>query len=95
MKQLILLPDAMGDLADIRAYTIDQWGFAQAERYLGEMGAAFRKIAQGQPVSRAVEHRGLRKLRFRSHVIYFLEGDDSVQIVRVLHGSMDAERHLP
>ena len=58
------------------------------------MGAAFRKIIQGQAVSRAVEHRELRKLRFRSHVIYFLEDDDSVQIVRVLHRCMDAERRL-
>ena len=94
MTQLVLLPDAIGDLADIRAYTIDQWGFAQAEAYLGEMGAAFRKITHGQAVSPAVEHRDLRKLRFRSHVIYFLEDDNSVQIVRVLHGSMDSERHL-
>ena len=94
MKQLILLPDAIGDLADIRNYTTRQWGLAQAETYLGKMGAAFRKITGGEAVSREVEHRDLRKLRFQSHMIYFLETDDSVQIVRVLHGSMDAERHL-
>lgn len=94
MKQLILLPNALGDLADIRGYTVRTWGIEQAETYLGEMGQSFRKIAAGDAVSQPVEYRDLRKVRFRSHMIYFLEYDDRIEIVRVLYGSMDAERHL-
>lgn len=95
MRRLILLPDALGDLEDIRAYTIRTWSVAQADTYLGEMGASFRKIAAGDAISHPVEHRDLRKVRFRSHMIYFFEHEDRIEIVRVLHGSMDAARHLP
>jgi toxin ParE1/3/4 len=95
VKRLILLPGALDDLDDIRAYTIRTWGIGQAETYLGEMGASFRKIVAGEAISQPVEYRNLRKIRFRSHMIYFLEYDDRIEVVRILHASMDAERHLP
>lgn len=94
MRRLILLPDALADLAEIRGYTIRAWGVAQAETYLGEMGVSFHNIAVGAAISRSVEYRDLRKVRFRSHMIYFLEYDNRIEIVRILHGGMDAERRL-
>ncbi len=95
MKRLILLPDAIGDLDDIRDHTIRTWSVAQADTYLGAMGASFRKITAGEAISYPVEYRDLRKTLFKSHMIHFLEGEDRIEIVRILHGSMDAERHLP
>jgi len=39
---------------------------------------------------------GYRRRRAGQHVIYYRPLDaDCIEIVRVLHGRMDAERHLP
>ena len=94
MKRLILTPDATGDLSDIRAYTVGKWGLDQADAYLREIGAAFGRIASGETISTAVGKRDFRKVRVRSHVIYFRENETAVRVVRVLHGSMDAEWRL-
>ena len=95
MKRIALTPAARDDLSDIRSYTIKVWGFNQAEFYLASLGALFRNLAEGAKISQTVGRGNYRKARFRSHMIYFAVSDDEIEIVRVLHVSMDAERHLP
>lgn len=43
MAEYIVRPRAQIDLEDIWRYTLDNWGEAQADRYLGELFAAFRE----------------------------------------------------
>jgi toxin ParE1/3/4 len=38
--------------------------------------------------------RGLRRMPYQSHVVFYKAGRHGVRIVRVLHQRMDIERHL-
>lgn len=94
MKQFSLSPQALADLSDIRSYTRRRWGAEQAEHYLREMGQFFRDLSLGQRTSRAVRAGQFRKARYVSHMIYFIEDDHSMSVIRILHVRMDADRHL-
>ncbi|WP_420915443.1 type II toxin-antitoxin system RelE/ParE family toxin [Burkholderia glumae] len=43
-----LTPLAEADLEDIWAYIFEQWSLAQAEQYVGEIVAAFNRLARGE-----------------------------------------------
>lgn len=40
-------------------------------------------------------HSGLRVYPAGKHLIFYLEMDDGIDVVRVLHERMDIRRHLP
>lgn len=95
MKALVLSPAAEADLDDIWDYSAVHWGPDQADRYIDEIRDACRALALRAKWGRAVEVRpGHLKLATGSHMIYFRESDDMIDVVRVLHVRQDTERHL-
>lgn len=79
-------------LDDIYRYTLDQFGAAQAERYIEGLFEAFGKIATHSVLSRPVPADfGVDGFSFRyeSHVVYWrrLENGD-IGIVTILHVRM-------
>lgn len=96
MKSIRLTPAAREDLAAIRAYTRRRWGLAQAETYLRGLGARFQGLRDGDPIWQSADHvrPGYRRCAYRSHMIYYVEDDRSVDVMRVLHQAMDVETHL-
>lgn len=97
MTLAVLTPAAMADIEDIWTYSEQRWGTAQAERYVAMVGEACRGLAQGTTFSQDASsiRPGYRRAHVGSHVIFF-RADPSGQtvIVRVLHQSMDVDRHL-
>lgn len=75
------------ELADILAYTKQQWGQAQAEIYFQELADTFvllaRYPAMGRPFS-AVRPTW-RRFEHASHVILYNPLADGVRIQRILH----------
>ena len=57
---------------------------------------SFRKLAENpeRGVRRGYVHDGYRVLFVGSHAVYYNATSDSVHVVRVLHESMDPDRHL-
>ena len=96
MKEVILSPAAKSDLDRIWNYTDEKWGEEQAEKYIRQLWSDLAKIAEDLKSSTAVDEirRGYRKGRSGSHVIFFKPFDDGIEIIRILHQSMDFERHL-
>ena len=95
MKKLFLLPSAQTDMDSIWSYTADQWGFNQADRYIDDLLDACEALAAGDKQGRPFEPReNYFRYTVRSHVIYFHDGGNTMRIVRILHGGMDAIRHL-
>lgn len=96
MKEILVTPLAVADLAEIRRYTRRTWGAAQARDYLSGLGTCFESIAGGEAATRDVEGVGCgyRRCRYRSHVVIFAEGPNFVRIVRVLHVRMDQALRL-
>ena len=88
--------DALADLEHIAAQTEARWSTAQARSYLADIGAAIGKAAANPYLGSDCSHvrAGYRKMRAGSHVIYYQVLADRINVVRVLHQSMDAEARL-
>lgn len=94
------------DVLDIVLWTAGHFGVEQARRYRATIFAALRDLGDGPNTmgarDRAELGRNLRTLhvarrgRRGRHVILFTAVDGRrIEIVRILHDSMDLARHLP
>jgi len=94
-KPYRLSPLAEADLEAIWLYTFKHWSMEQADSYHNNLVAAFEGLAAGskraQPAHVLAD---FQKYRCGSHVIYFLDYADRLDIIRVLHQRQDAPRHL-
>ena len=94
-KPYRLSPRATQDLEDIWFYTFDMWSRAQADRYHRTLVAEIAALASGTRKGRTDTVRpGILKRLCGSHVLYYRDLPDRVEIVRVLHGAQDVDRHL-
>ena len=94
-KTYRLSPLAENDLEGIWLYTLGQWSLAQADSYHRDLVAVFEALAQGQRQGRPVDVRpGYLKHPCGAHVIYFRDQGDRLEIIRILHGRQDTDRHL-
>lgn len=88
---------ALADIEDIAAYTVNQWGEAQARTYLAQLDQTIRAVAEQPGLGRS-RHGIASVIKGRktgSHVIFYrLEGAATLYIMRILHESMDHGRHL-
>jgi len=91
-----LRPKAKSDLVDIADYTFDEWGAEQEELYLRMLQKAFQSLSDNPNSGRAIDEivPGLRRLLAGRHIILYFVGERHVDIVRVLHHSMDVVHHL-
>lgn len=90
-----LSPLAEADLEEIWLYTRREWSLAQANKYYHHLVAAFEGLAAGNIIGRICDIRAnYLKYSVGSHMIYYRLQDDSIVIMRILHGKMDVNRHL-
>ena len=96
MHRIHVNESAESDLIGIWQYSFEQWGELQADKYLDELDSGIRKSANNPEIrmKRDYVRDGYRVLFVRSHAVYYTVMPDTVHIVRVLHGSMDPDRHL-
>lgn len=96
MTGWVLAPRARADIESIWTYTVERWGLDQAERYVRDLQVAIEGIARdpqrGAPSDDI--RAGYRRLRCGAHVLFYRPAEPGVEIVRILHGSMDVDRHL-
>ncbi len=88
---------AIQDLNSIWFYTFQKWSKKQADKYYRELISEIKNVAMnfidGNPVTQI--RAGYRSSKVNSHVIFYKLGiDNIVEVVRVLHMSMDWESHL-
>lgn len=95
MKALAFSPAAEADIDGIWDYSAENWGPDQADRYTDEIRDACQALASGRKRGRAADvRRGYLKLTTGSHMIYFRDNGDRLEIIRILHNKQDVERHL-
>ena len=97
MTSFTLTIMAKADLKEIGRYTLKNWGREQRNHYLSIIDVSFHQLAvnplRGKECSEI--RSGYRKLNVGSHVIFYRQiVTDTIEIVRVLHGSMDLETWL-
>lgn len=104
MRTIVLGRAADDDLASIAAWTAAQFGARQAEAYIEALLDVFEELTEGEPLrSRGRDDigPGLRTLhmtrpgRRGRHFILYRTDEHVVAILRILHDSMEVERHLP
>lgn len=91
-----LRPEANRDLAAIDDYGTKQWGENASADYLRAIGNALKRFAAapGLGSDRSRYYPGLRKAEVARHHAYYLTVDDGIDVVRILHPSMDARSRL-
>ena len=87
-------------------WTTERFGARQAGVYRDTLLDALAALAGGPdvPGSRSREdllpglrslHVARRRRRERHFILYRAAGDDTIEVIRILHESMDVSRHLP
>lgn len=94
MKAVSFSPAAAADIDDIWDYTADRWGADQADNYTDVIRDACHALAKGTKQGRPSVLPGFQKYLCGSHVVYFLDYADHLNVIRILHQRQDAERHL-
>ena len=80
---------------DIAIYTLRTWGEDQTARYLDDLEARCRKLADNPSSGRPCDHirPGLRRMEQGKHVVFFRREPGGILISRILHERMLPERH--
>lgn len=89
-------PEAAADVESIERYSLDTYGEELGGDYMDSMVGRVERIAQLPGIGRPVSGRpGLQGLLSGQHVIYYrVRAQAEIEIVRILHQSMDAEHQL-
>lgn len=96
MSRYRLTPAAQQDLSSIWDFTQERWDARQAEAYVTEIRAAIERVAHDPGRGRACDEvrEGYRRYGIGSHLLFYLETDNGVDVIRILHQRMDPTRHL-
>jgi len=96
MTSWVIRPAAEADLASIWDYTVETWGIAQAQRYLGNIEQAFADLCDDRNRGRLFSELKGEFWRYRSgsHIILFERTGQGISVLRVLHNRMDIPSHL-
>jgi len=96
MSNYHLSPRARSDLREIWRHSVDGWGTEQAKRYQYLLRQAIERIAADPRLGRSCEdiRAGYRRYSAQAHMVFFPIGANGIDIIRVLHQSMDFPRHL-
>jgi toxin ParE1/3/4 len=96
MKRYILTRAAQKDLKQIWKYSVENWNLTQADIYMDDILDTCQNLASGRKQGKqASVHPGYMKCAVGSHIIYYrVKDNNTIIIVRILHGRMDADRRL-
>lgn len=97
MKPFDLTHKAKTDLRKIAVFTEANWGVEQRNAYIKQFDEAFHRLAACPLMGKQCDEimPGYRKFPQGSHMIYYKRGSSCViEIVRILHKSMDVEVQL-
>ena len=91
-----LKPQAIDDLESIYHYSYQNFGYFRAEQYIKDLDSAFHQLAQEPNLGRNYNHvrPGLLAFNVVSHSVFYQLSSYGIQILRILHHSMDCSRHF-
>jgi len=85
---------AEADLLGIADYTLRTWGERQVIRYLGDLEACCKMLADNPKLGRTCDEvrSGLRRMERGRHVIFYRVNTEGIFVCRILHERMLPER---
>lgn len=96
MSGFLLSDEAQDDLKEIKRYTVKNWGNNQARQYLIELTINFEKLSKSTKLGRERKEIDNYICSFcvNKHIVFYRKKPKYIEIVRVLHVSMDINEHL-
>lgn len=90
-KNYRVTPRARDDLINIARYTEATWGKKQRNSYLKAIEQRFEWLGENPLFGkhRADVHQGYYSFPQGQHVIFYLRGNNAIDIIGVLHKEMD------
>jgi toxin ParE1/3/4 len=84
------------DLIEIWLYTFEKWGAKQADTYLDQLNSGFCLLSENPKIGKncAAIRKGYRRFQIKNHIVYYLLKSDRIDIIRVLHESMEPELYF-
>ena len=94
--EFILRPKAQTDLEEIWNYTDQTWGIHQARTYLETIRETCKELSRNPKRGKTRDeiYKGLHVYPTGKHLIFYLITNKKIDIVRILHESMDSNLHL-
>ncbi|MFQ5639656.1 MAG: type II toxin-antitoxin system RelE/ParE family toxin [bacterium] len=96
MKKVTITPKARADLKGISSYTDNQWGRQQRFSYIKQFQDRFSYLANKPQMGRKRDEIIGSPYSYHEgrHVIFYRTTAEGIEIMRVLHDSMDFPRHF-
>jgi len=94
--QLVIAPAAKDDLRNIYQYGLRQWGKTRSSKYLSRIKTQLWLLIR-QPLMGTERPELLpdtRSIPIESHTLFYRVTANRVEIIRILHGRQDPQRHL-
>jgi toxin ParE1/3/4 len=88
---------AKSDLKTIAKFTHEKWGRDQRNIYLKQFDDSFHMLAGSPEIGKACDFikKGYRKFPQGSHIIFYKDSiSPEIEIIRILHKSMDVTSNL-
>ena len=95
-SNILLRPLAQEDLINIWLHTYSNWGDRQADSYLDGLQSAFEYLSDNPLVCREREefNPAVRIYNFEEHIVVYQIDSSCIDVIRVLHKSMDIESQI-
>jgi toxin ParE1/3/4 len=97
MRKYRISEKAIKDLENIWIYTLENWSLEQADRYYNLLIDEIEYISQHVESGKTMDFlkTGYRASKVKSHIIFYKKTNKGIiEIIRVLHQSMDIESRL-
>lgn len=96
MPHFVLSPQATERLKQISLYTLENYGEQQRKKYLGLLREAMQTVAKNpeKGKERPEIKAGYYSISAGRHHIYYRVRDDHIEVIDVLHQSMEPLLHL-
>lgn len=97
MGRYFLSKKAKMDIEEIWEYTFREWSKTQAEKYYRLLIEEFQYISENSQLGLDYTHiiPDLKAKIFKRHLIFYREiGNKNIEIIRILHQSMDYKSRL-
>lgn len=87
MVKLFLKPQALQDLELIYEYTVENWGFDQADKYQDDLEKGLSHIIANQEIGKIYKYKkgGYRYYHVNKHLIFYRSEEMRILVVRILH----------
>lgn len=95
-KTYRLYQKAIDDMESVYSYSANEFGIKRTEDYILAIESSFQHLADDPLISRKCDYirPDLRAFNVGSHIIFFKTTHYGIAVIRVLHQSMDFNRHL-